>query len=209
MLYAIVDPEQTPGGDVVALAAQVLSGGASWLQLRAKNLPDDVLLSTAKALAGLARGRARFFINDRADIAALCGADGVHVGQTDLTVPDARSALHAGQHVGVSTHHAAQVARAVADGGDVLGFGPVFPSATKTGHAPVTGIEGLRAAVLAAGGTPVIAIGGIGAHNAAACAAAGAHAVAVIGALAQAADPRAAARAILAAFNSGRRVGAP
>lgn len=204
MLYAIVDPEQSRGRDVVQLARLVLDGGASFLQLRAKKLDDAAHLTLARELRALTRGRAVFVVNDRADIAALCDADVVHVGQDDLSVEEARRSLKPHQKIGVSTHDEAQVKKAVLDGADMLGFGPVFQSGTKSGHAPVVGTEGLARAVMAAGRVPVIAIGGVTTENAEACARAGAASVAVIGALASAEDPAKAARDILTAFKRGK-----
>ncbi|MEW5853489.1 MAG: thiamine phosphate synthase [Myxococcota bacterium] len=207
MLYAIVDPQSAPGGNVVDLASRCLDGGARYLQLRAKLLPDVEVLRLASALVELSRGRAQFFLNDRPDLAALCGADGAHVGQDDLPALHARRALRPEQQLGLSTHTDEDVRAAVLAGVDLMGFGPVFPSGTKQGHADVTGPEGLARAVALARGTPVVAIGGITEENAAACGAAGAHAVAVIGALAQSADPAATARRIIEAFERGRAEG--
>ncbi len=199
VLYALLDPDVGAGRDVLGLASKVLDGGATWLQLRAKNLPDAQVLELGTALVALSAGRAGVWINDRADLAALCGAYGVHVGQEDLTVAQARKVLRPGQRVGVSTHDLSQVERAVADGADVVAFGPVFASPTKQGHAAVTGPEVLREVRARAGDRPVVAIGGITAQNAAQCLAHGATHVAVIGALAHASDPKAAARAVVEA----------
>lgn len=206
MLYAIVDPDHAPGGNVIALATRCLAGGASYVQLRAKRLGDAELLRLAREVGGLCRGRARFFVNDRADLAALAGAHGVHVGQEDLLPARARRALLPGQWLGISTHNERQVEEALNAGAEILGFGPVFPSGTKVGHAAVTGVDGLRRAVVLAGPVPVVAIGGITEDNAGLCAAAGAHAVAVIGALAMAAEPEKKAQAIRAAFLASRPV---
>lgn len=199
MLYAIVDPESAPKGDVLLLARQVVEGGASWVQLRAKRLPDAALLTLARTLVELCGDRAKVIINDRPDIAAQSGAAGVHMGQQDLAGVDARSLLNPGQLLGVSTHHLSQVEAAVGQGADIIGFGPVWLSGTKQGHAPVTGLDALADAVRAAKGIPVVAIGGVDASRARACIQAGASMVAVIGALAYAPDPKAAAANILAA----------
>ncbi|MBI5493866.1 MAG: thiamine phosphate synthase [Deltaproteobacteria bacterium] len=196
MLYALLDPEVAPRGDVLALADAVLRGGAAWVQLRAKRLPDGETLALARALRELTRGCAQLWMNDRADLAVLCQADGLHVGQEDLPVADARRVLRPGQRIGVSTHDLGQVREAVAAGADVVAYGPVFPSGTKSGHAQVTGVEVLREVAALAAGRPVVAIGGITVENAGACRRAGATHVAVIGALAHAADPEQAARAL-------------
>jgi thiamine-phosphate pyrophosphorylase len=112
------------------------------------------------------------------------------------------------QCLGVSTHSTDEVRGAVEQGVDMLGFGPVFPSSTKQGHAGVTGPDCLAQAVRAARGVPVVAIGGIDETNAGVCAQAGASGVAVIGALARAKDPCQMARRISLAFERGKPGGA-
>ena len=134
-------------------------------------------------------------INDRPDVAALCGADGVHVGQDDLPVADARRIVGAGRLVGVSTHTLAQARPAAADGADYIGVGPMFATATKDAG-PVAGPQLLRQ-VAAEVPLPHVAIGGITADNVAQLVAAGARRVAVCSAVIAAADPQAAARAIV------------
>jgi thiamine-phosphate pyrophosphorylase len=193
------------GRDPEALARACLAGGATWVQLRAKGHDDRAVLELALKLAGVCRGRATFVVNDRADLAVLAGADGAHVGQEDLAPAAARRVLGPHRRLGLSTHNQEQVVSARELDVDHLGFGPVFPSGTKQGHAPVTGVQELARAVRAAQGRPVFAIGGIGAEEARACAAAGAAGVAVVGALARAEDAEATARAILSAFREGAR----
>ena len=194
MLYAIVDVDALRGRDPLEFAQQVLDGGAAALQLRAKHTPDDQMAAWATAMARLCRGSVPFFVNDRADIAAMVGS-GLHVGQDDLPVAACR-AVAPGAALGLSTHTVAQVAAGVAAGVDLLGFGPVFPSSTRQGHAPATGLAGLASAVGAAGATPVVAIGGVGLGRAGACIRAGATYVAVIAALCQSQDPKQAARTL-------------
>jgi thiamine-phosphate pyrophosphorylase len=201
-LYALMDPEVAPRGDVLALAGQVLRGGATWLQLRAKTLGDGDTLALAHKLREMTRAAgAQLWMNDRADLAVLCGADGLHVGQQDLAVEQVRRILSRGQKVGLSTHTLAQVDDAVARGVDVVAFGPVFPSGTKQGHAPVTGTQVLPDVVTRAAGRPVVVIGGITVDNCVPCAQAGVAAVAVIGALAHAADPAQAAAGFVRALS--------
>lgn len=142
---------------------------------------------------------AALVIDDRVDVAVAVEADGVHLGQTDLAIADARR-IAPRLWIGVSTHDVAQVRAAVEAGADYLGFGPVFATATKHDPDPVQGLEGLVAAVAAARGVPIVAIGGITPAASAAVAGAGAAAACVISAVNAAADPGAAARQVAAAW---------
>lgn len=136
---------------------------------------------------------AALIVNDRLDIALAAGADGVHLGQTDLPIGDARK-ISGALWIGVSTHNVAQVAAACAAGADYLGFGPVFATTTKENPDPVQGLAGLRAAVAAARATPIVAIGGVTAAAASALYEAGAAAICAISAVNGAPDPAAAGR---------------
>lgn len=191
-LYAIVDPSLSGRFHPIELAEAILSGGCAVLQLRDKRKNDRATLELARELAARARRRGvPFVLNDRADIARLAGADGLHLGQDDLPLEDARLVFDG--PIGRSTHDTAQVERAVREGHALLGFGPIFPTRSKENPDPVQGVEGLAAAVARAG-VPIVAIGGITLENAPAVVAAGARLCAVIGALASAEDPEAAAR---------------
>lgn len=172
-------------------------GGADVFQLREKDLPDRELLELARNVRNWTReAGALFIVNDRPDIARLCEADGVHLGQDDLTVKDARRVLGAGPLIGVSTHSVEQLRRAVLDGADYVGVGPTFPSRTKAfDHFP--GLDLVRTAS-AETALPAFALGGIGAANVAEVVAAGARRVAVSSAIATADDPERAARLLKA-----------
>ena len=197
--YAICDlPATADAAAAGDLAGRLLRGGARALQLRLKHAAAGVLLECARAVAPLCRAAGvPFIVNDRLDVALLCGADGVHLGQEDLPLAVARR-LAPGLLVGVSTHELDQARAAAAAGADYLGFGPVFATATKERADPVVGLGGLRAAC-AAVAVPVVAIGGLSAATAGAAIAAGAAAVAVIGAVVGAADVEAAAREVATA----------
>jgi len=186
-LYAIVDPLDT-GRDPLDLARAMLDGGARLLQLRLRSSATGALLATAERMCDLtAAAGATFIVNDRADVARACGADGVHLGQDDLPIAAARRVLGAGPIVGFSTHSETQLAAARARGADYLAFGPIFATTSKSKADPVLGCDRLRAArALTAG--PLVAIGGITAATAPAVLAAGADAVAVIAALVRAPD---------------------
>lgn len=182
--YPIIDVEACGehGRDPLDVAAACLRAGAPWLQLRAKVVRGGAFLALAEAIVAAARPHgAAVIVNDRADIALMAGAAGVHVGQDDLPVADVRRLLGAAGIVGLSTHDQAQVDAALASGADYIAVGPVYGTTTKeTGYAA----RGLDLVRYAAGrGKPVVAIGGITLERAPEVVAAGAAAVAVISAV--------------------------
>lgn len=180
-------------------AEAALRGGAACLQLREKGVSDSELLRRARMLRELTRRRgALLIVNDRPDMARLCGAEGVHVGQDDLSVQDARRAGGADLLVGKSTHSSEQLRAALAESPDYVAVGPMFASSTKPG-ADIAGPALAKLAVEQAP-LPVVAIGGISAANAGAIRATGAGCVCVCSAVIGADDPESAAREILRAF---------
>ena len=163
-LYVLLN-EAVCSGDWFATAEAVLRGGADCLQLREKDLPDRELLDRAKRLTELChRHGAIFIVNDRPDIAALSGADGVHLGQDDIPVAAARRVLPSTSIVGVSTHTVDQVVEATGESPDYLAVGPMFDTPTK----PQDHIAGPETLVEARERTslPLVAIGGIDVENA-------------------------------------------
>jgi len=200
-LYAVVG-----GADPVGQAEAALAGGATVLQLRWKEAASGAALEAARRLVALAAGRALVIVDDRADLAVLAGADGVHVGDEDLPVAEARAVVGPDRLVGRSTRTLADGLAALEAGADHVGFGPIFATASKAIAAPPRGLEALRQ-VAAALPAPVVAIGGIGLDTIGEVARAGAAAAAVIGALFDGPDPRARAAALSAAFEAGRRRG--
>ena len=178
----------------MALAAACLRGGARIMQLRFKGGPSGEFLLLTERLVALARPRgASVIVNDRADIAVMAGAAGVHVGQDDLPVADVRTIVGPDAIVGVSTHDPQQVDAAAAGTASYLAVGPIFGTPTKdTGYA-ARGLDLVRHA--AATGTPIVAIGGITLANAPSVFAAGATSIAVIGDLFIGEDPEARTRA--------------
>lgn len=198
-LYALVG-----GADPLAQAAAALDGGAGVVQLRVKDRPAGEVLELARRLVALARGRALVMVNDRADLAVLAGADGVHVGEEDLPVAAAREVAGPDLLVGRSTRTLEAARRALDEGADHVGFGPIFATATKAIAEPPRGLA-MLAEVAARLPAPVVAIGGIGLEEIGPVAGAGAAAAAVIGALFDHADPKARAEALAAAFAAGRR----
>jgi thiamine-phosphate diphosphorylase len=194
--YAVLDRD-----DEALARALVHDGGARVLQVRLK-ARGSLASADASEIARVARmarrvcdeARAMLVVNDRVDIALAVRADGVHLGQTDLPIGDARRIAGDRLIIGVSTHDVDQVRAAVAAGADYLGFGPVFATATKANPDAVQGVEGLRAAVQAANGTPIVAIGGVTPEHAQAVYGAGASAICAIGCVNDAADVAGVAR---------------
>ncbi len=177
-------------------AAAALRGGAGCLQLREKRLPDAELLRRATELRALSHAaHALLIINDRPDIARLVGADGVHVGQDDLSVRQARSIGGGRLLVGKSTHTPEQFHAALAEEPDYVAIGPMFPTATK----PQPHIAGLETLAMLAGSTaiPLVAVGGITAKNAPSVRHAGARCLCVCSAVISVDEPEAAARALV------------
>lgn len=190
--YAVLDR------DDMELARKLVDAGACALQIRLKPGGARAQLAIARMARAICdRAGVPLIVNDRIDIALAAGADGVHLGQTDLAIAAAR-ALGPRLLVGVSTHDVAQVRAAVAAGADYLGFGPIFVTRTKQQPDPMQGVAGLRAAVAAAGTTPIVAIGGISPATAADVYEAGAAAICAIQAVNDADDVIAAARSLRA-----------
>ncbi|HWH34279.1 MAG TPA: thiamine phosphate synthase [Acidimicrobiales bacterium] len=185
----------TPAGSPETLTAAVeaaLAGGAPLVQLRTKEGSDRARWELARAVAGRCRAAgARLVVNDRADLAAAAGADGVHLGADDLPVPAARRLLGPVAVIGTTCRDAAGARRAEADGASYVGVGPVYPTATKSGLPAAMGPDGVQV-VSRAVSIPVIAIGGVDAGRVAEVVAAGAWGVAVCGAVFSAVDPQAA-----------------
>lgn len=182
--YAVLDR------DDLELARNLVGpGGARILQIRLKpGEARDQLSLARRAREICSAAGALLIVNDRIDVALAAGADGVHLGQTDLPLADARR-IAPKLIVGVSTHNVPQVESAVAGGADYLGFGPIFATRTKQNPDPVQGLAGLRLAVAAARGIPVVAIGGIQPGEAANIYAAGAAAICAISAVNDTQDP--------------------
>ncbi|MFN8174741.1 MAG: thiamine phosphate synthase [Solirubrobacteraceae bacterium] len=204
-LYLVCDAR--PGGhEPGAFLAAALRGGVDVVQLRDKGLGDDALLAAARAFrAACDAAGALFVLNDRPDLVAAAGADGVHVGQDDMPVADARALVGADRIVGLSTHTPEQVAAGA--GADYIGVGPVHATPTKPGRPAVgTALIGHAARHAA---VPWFAIGGIGRDTLDPVLSAGARRVAVVRALTGASDPEAEARALREALaHAGARADA-
>lgn len=182
-------------GSVRETVREAIAGGADAIQLREKAVDDDIFLATAAELRELTDETGRIFIvNDRADIAAIVGADGIHLGQHDVPIAEARRLLRPGAIVGRSTHTIQEARAAVNEGADYVSVGPMFPTDTKDAGG-VAGVDLLSQAA-AEIPLPLVAIGGINADNAARLAAAGAKCLAVCSAVCSAEDTKASAEAI-------------
>ena len=190
-LYAVVDQQtaERRGWRPPALARAFLAGGARWLQLRAAAAGSGQVLAWCDEIVAAARTcGARVVVNDRADVALLAGADGVHLGQTDLRPAAARRVLPESALVGVSTHSAAELERSRRDDVDYVAVGPIYATRTKkTGYAPA-GLQLVRQAARAQQ-RPVVAIGGVTLERAREVLGAGASAVAVVSDLLRGGDP--------------------
>lgn len=207
-VYAIADADALGGRSLPAAAAVMADAGVEWIQVRAKRLPDRSLLAAAEATARALEGSgAALWIDDRADVAVLVGAAGVHLGQRDLPPAAARAVVGDGIWIGRSTHDREELTAAVADPEvDVVAVGPVYATSGKATPDnrrpdPVVGL-GFVAEARRATGKPLVAIGGIDAERAPAVLAAGADSVAVIGAVCRG-DVAAACRRLLAATAGG------
>lgn len=187
-LYVLIDGRAT-AEEFVELARSIASAGAHVIQLRDKRLDDRTLLQRARLLRQItAEAGVLFIMNDRPDLAVLSRADGVHVGQEEISVKDARSIVGSEALVGVSTHSIEQARQAVLEGANYLGVGPTFPSETKQFDF-FPGVALLKA-VAAEIATPAFAIGGIRLDNLPVVLETGFRRVAVGAAIANAASPR-------------------
>lgn len=213
-LYVMCDEHacDRAGWTLLDFADACLAGGARLLQLRVKTASSCTFLETADALVRrAAMTGARVIVNDRADIARLSRAAGVHVGQDDLAPAAVRALLGPAAVVGVSTHSAGQVEAAVSAPITYLAIGPVFSTTTKETGYDAVGLGGVRAAATVAGrhGLAVVGIGGVTLERARAVIDAGADAVAVVGDLFVTRDPAGRVRAFLDALDDGRSPGGP
>ena len=163
---------------------RLIAGGAVLIQLRDKRAAPSSFYRQAEAALQIARKHnVRLIINDRVDVALALGADGVHLGQTDIPVEAARCLLGERAIVGISTHNLAQAELAATMPVDYVSLGPIFNTSTKENPDPIAGLEMLRAVRIIVGALPVVAIGGITLANSKEAWEAGADAVSSIAAL--------------------------
>ena len=204
--YLVTDRGLCGARGVEAVVREAVAGGATIVQLRDPHAHTAQLVEDARALLRVLRpAGVPLIVNDRVDVALAAGADGVHVGQSDMSPADARALLGPGRILGLSISSLAELERAaeVLELVDYLGVGPIFATHTKPDAASPMGVEGL-AAVVARSLLPVVAIGGLHAGNAAQAVRAGAAGVAVVSAICAAADPRAATRELAHVVHAAR-----
>lgn len=190
-LYLVTDQELSENHDTPRTVEEALQGGVDIVQLREYSLTDSVLLDMARKIRERTRAhQALFIVNNRPDIAKLSDADGVHLGQDDLPVSEARKILGPGRLIGVSTHSMDQAKKAVKDGADYIGVGPVYPTQTKKNVVPPVTLDYVRQAAEAGLPIPAFAIGGIKLHNVEEVLKAGARRVAVVTGIVKSLQPR-------------------
>ncbi|MDA0263705.1 MAG: thiamine phosphate synthase [Chloroflexi bacterium] len=206
-LYVIIDPQVTGGRTPLEIGQAAIRGGARMLQLRDKLRDKGESLPLARGLQKLcAEAGASLILNDHADVAAIVGSAGLHVGQTDLPVDQARLVLKPHQILGRSNHELEELEESERMGADHVAFGAIYHTDTKGVGRPPQGVDRLRRARETAK-TPLVAIGGITAENAAPVIEAGADAICVTAAVGSATEPEAAAaRLVKVIEEAGGRV---
>lgn len=201
-VYFVADPEQTER-DLNDIVVAAIAGGVTMVQLRAKTM--DVAAFQVLAIDILALCRERgvpFIVNDRFEVALAIGADGVHLGELDLPLDEARQQAGPSFIIGSSPKHLAQAEVARELGADYVGLGPVYATGSKDDAGAPIGLHGLAARIEAAK-LPAVGIGGITVKNATEVILAGADGVAVISAIQLARDPRQATAELAAAVRAG------
>lgn len=198
-VYVVTDTAMCAGRGVPAVVGAAVAGGATVVQVRDPHAAARDLVALTRAVLDVVAGRVPVLVNDRVDVALAAGAQGVHVGQSDLDPVSVRT-IAPGLIVGLSVSSVAETRAAEALPVDYLGAGPVFATPTKPDAAPATGLDGL-AAICAASAVPVVAIGGLSAAHCAAVRQAGAAGMCVVSAVCAAEDCRAATEELARAWS--------
>ena len=199
-LYLVTDRKLTHGRDLLWVLERALDGGVKAIQLREKDLSGKQLFLLAQRISQLChRYQAQLFINDRVDVALAVDAAGVHLAETSMPVPMARSLLGAQRIIGVSAHSLEGACKAEREGADFIVFGPVYFTPSKADYGTPQGLNALRK-IVAKTSLAVYAIGGIKSENLPETQKAGSHGMAVISAVMGADDPGQAAQQLLALF---------
>lgn len=192
-LYLVADVDYAAERDIVSLVEDAIQGGVTTVQLRAKGLGTREFFRLATRMTAVLKRRdVPLIINDRVDIALACGADGVHLGQSDMPPDTARKLVGESKIIGVSVNTPKEAREAERLGADYVGLGPIYATATKDTDLPVLGSDGIRR-MRGKIGIPIVAVGGINAGNAAEVMKSGAAGVAVVSAILGAPDVRLAA----------------
>ena len=202
-IYVIIDPDHCGGRDIFAVAEATATAGAAAIQLRHKQASKSTVEGEATAIAEICRANDTLFIvNDYPDIAAQVDADGVHVGQGDLSIAECRKILKPHQIVGKSNALLDEAIASFNEGADYIAVGAIYSTTTKSDTRPA-GLSTLRA-VAEHVSAPIVAIGGINASNIAAVAQAGADSACVATAITLAPDPATATRELVKRFGEAR-----
>ncbi|MDQ0340343.1 thiamine-phosphate pyrophosphorylase [Caldalkalibacillus uzonensis] len=204
-LYVITGEQFYPERNYLEVIEEAINGGADIVQLREKKKTKRELLDMAKHLKDLCvRYDVPFIVNDHVDIALAVDADGVHLGQDDLPLEEARKILGPDKIIGISTHKLEEAKRAEEGGADYIGVGPVFPTITKEDVVDPVGLEYVRE-VVAHIRIPFVAIGGIKLHNVDQVLEAGAERICIVSAIVGAEDVQGAARAFASKIKQVRK----
>jgi thiamine-phosphate pyrophosphorylase len=205
-LYVITDEVIAGGRSHAGIAQQAVLGGADIIQLRDKSMSCRELVVVGREIAGITRkAGAVFLVNDRLDVAIACGADGVHLGQDDMRVSNARQLAPPGFIIGVSVATAGEAEEAEQEGADYVALSPTFSTASKGNAGPGHGLDRLRE-IRRAVSLPIVAIGGISRQNVQDVIAAGADGIAVISAVVASPDITGAARKIRGIIRESKRM---
>ncbi len=204
-LYLVTDRDLSRERPTPLVVAAAVRGGVTCVQLREKALSTRAFLAEARAVAAVLRATGvPLIINDRIDVALAAGADGVHLGQTDMPIADARPIVGPEMILGVSVESVDDARAAEAEGADYVSVSPVYATPTKTDTVAPLGVDGV-AAVRAAVSVPMVAIGGLNRETCEAVVRAGADGIAVVSAIVSADDPEASARDLADRIRRARR----
>ena len=203
-LYLVTDRGLSLGRTTVDIVRAAVAGGVTCVQLREKECSTRQFVAEARAVRELLAGTGvPLIINDRIDVALAVGASGVHLGQTDMHIADARRVVGSSMLIGISAECVEDAVRAQAEGADYIGISPVFATPTKTDTAPALGLHGI-ALIRAAVSLPLVGIGGVKPGNAADVLRAGCDGVAVVSAIVSAPDPQQAAAELKAIIRAAK-----
>ncbi len=192
-LYLVTDRELAGKRPLAEIVMEAVAGGVTCVQLREKDLDTRQFIAEAREIhKHLKPLNIPLIINDRIDVAQACGAEGVHLGQSDMHLSDARDIMGAETIIGISAESLQDAIDAEAGGADYIGVSPVFATSTKKDIAPPLGLEGV-ADIRKAVGIPLVGIGGINGENCAEVIGHGAHGIAVVSAIMASQDPEEAA----------------
>lgn len=201
-LYLVTDRSLSRGRSTIEVVQAAVAGGVTCVQLREKHCSTREFIDQARTLKPFLKAQGvPLIINDRLDVALAVKADGLHLGQQDMAITDARSIVGNSMIIGISAESIDDAIRAESQGADYIGVSPVFATPTKTDTAPPLGLEGIRR-IRRAVTLPIVGIGGVNHQTAGSVIGAGADGIAVVSAIVSADDPEQAARDLRAILGS-------